>query len=212
MCPVGDTGIFLPISAVDEFSHRSSREFRCLSKAIKPEIFNTDMFLFLLEKSPGPFNSPWRLPLSNGHWLYRQKGSLPLKVAFLESPCAHCIISLCCHLSFDLIAFHPGAGKDSSLVHPENCVCLEHIVPYQATAGPSLSKHPPSVEGRSSPSDSLLTEPVNDELLAYDRAEMFHIPAFDAFWTLAERHGVFRHGGEGTLQASKQTEKANVVV
>lgn len=95
VCPVGDTGIFLPISAVDEFSHRSSREFRCLSKAIKPEIFNTDMFLFLLEKSPWPFNSPWRLPLSNGCSFYRQKGSLPLKAAFLESPRAHGIISIC---------------------------------------------------------------------------------------------------------------------
>lgn len=86
--PVGDTEVFLPISAADEFSHRSSREFRCLSKAIKPEIFNTDMFLFLLEKSPQPFNSPWRLPLSNRHSFYRQKGSLPLKAAFFgETMC-----------------------------------------------------------------------------------------------------------------------------
>lgn len=96
----------------------------------------------------------------------------------------------------------------SSLVHPENCVCLEHIVPYQATAGLSLSKRPWSLEGWGSQPATPLTEPVNDELLAYDRTELFHIPAFDAFWTSAERHGVFRHGVEGTLQAREQTEKA----
>lgn len=149
--PVGDTEVFLPISAVDEFSHRSSREFRCLSKAIKPEIFNTDMFLFLLEKSPQPFNSPWRLPLSNRHSFYRQKGSLPLKAAFLERPCAHCVISLCLCLSFDLTAFHPAAGKDSSREHPENGVCLAQVAPHPATAGPSLSKHPWCGQGRGSP-------------------------------------------------------------
>lgn len=32
---------------------------------------------------------------------------------------------------------------------------------------------------------------------------MFHIPAFDAVRTLAERYGVFRRGVEGTLQAEK---------
>lgn len=204
LCPVGDTGIFLPISAVDEFSHRSSREFRCLSKAIKPEIFNTDMFLFLLEKSPRLFNSP----LSNGHSFYWQKGSLPLKAAFFgKSTCPLHWLPL---LSSELwsLSFHPGAGTDSSVVSPAQGVCLEHIVPYPGAAGLSLSKHPWSTQGRASQPASLLTGPVNDGLPAYDRTGMFHIPAFDADWTSAERHGVFRHGAEGTLQASKQTQKA----
>jgi len=37
---------------------------------------------------------------------------------------------------------------------------------------------------------------------------MFHIPAFDAFRTLAERHGILRNSVEGTSQARKKTEKA----
>lgn len=117
------------------------------------------------------------------------------------------LVSLLWSLSFS----PPVLGKTALRVSWELRLLGAHCSP-SGCCRPSLSKHPWSSKARGSRWAPLLTEPVNNELLACNMTEMFHIPAFDAFRTSAERHGVFRHGVKGIWWARKQTEKSNVDV
>lgn len=143
------------------------------------------------------------------HSTWKKRGSLPLKVPFLDRLCAlspfACVSALISEL------FIPVLGKRALRAPWELRLLGAHCSP-SGCCRPSLSKHPWSSKARGSWWAPLLTETVNDELLACDTTEMFHIPAFDAFRTSAERHGIFRHGVKGIWWARKRTEKCNVDV
>lgn len=140
---------------------------------------------------------------------HEKKGQSPFKSTIWGKTVHYLLllVSLLWSLSFS----PPVLGKTALRVSWELRLLGAHCSP-SGCCRPSLSKHPWSSKARGSRWAPLLTEPVNNELLACNMTEMFHIPAFDAFWTSAERHGVFRHGVKGIWWARKQTEKSNVDV
>lgn len=145
------------------------------------------MFLFRLEKPPQPFNSPSGLPSRNGYSFSRQKGKSPFKSSIFESPRARGVISLRLWPSFDLAAFIVALGR-CSRCSPSPRSLARGQVRLSARAGAPL------------------TEPVHTAR-PYHRTGMFHIPAFDALRTSAERHGAFRQHGKGLCRERNRLEK-----